>query len=266
VPVVVTVHGGDVFALDQAPLRAAKRLAFRRAAAVTVNSSATEQAVRALAEPKKLVRIPMGIDVDPTVDPARVEAIRAEHRHGDGPLVALVGRVVEEKGVFDLIAAADELRGDVRVVVLGEGQDRARAEAEVRRRGLEEHVRFVGWVDPADVPAWLAAVDVVAAPSRTAPDGWAEAQGLSIVEAMAARRPVVATASGGIGDAVEHEVTGLVVDEGRPDQLAAAIRRLHDDPPLAERLADAGRARAVEGFSADASADAFDALLQEVRR
>jgi glycosyltransferase involved in cell wall biosynthesis len=266
VPVVVTVHGGDVFALDQAPLRAAKRLAFRRAAAVTVNSSATERAVRSLTSPRRLERIPMGIEVDPPVDSAQVERLRSEHRRGDGPLVALVGRVVEEKGVFDLIAAADELRGDVRVVVLGEGQDRARAEAEVRRRGLEEHVRFVGWVDPADVPAWLAAVDVVAAPSRTAPDGWAEAQGLSIVEAMAARRPVVATASGGIGDAVEHEVTGLVVDEGRPDQLAAAIRRLHDDPPLAERLADAGRARAVEGFSADASADAFDALLQEVRR
>lgn len=262
VPVVVTVHGGDVFALDQAPLRAAKRLAFRRAAAVTVNSSATERAVRRLAEPRRLARIPMGIEVDPPVDDALVARIRAEH--AGSPLVALVGRVVEEKGVFDLIAAADLVRGDLRVVVLGEGQDRARAEADVRDRGLAEHVRFVGWVDPAEVPAWLAAADVVAAPSRTAPDGWAEAQGLSIVEAMAARRPVVATASGGIGDAVEHEVTGLVVGEGRPDELAAAIRRLADDPALAGRLADAGRARAVERFSADASADAFTHLFDEV--
>jgi glycosyltransferase involved in cell wall biosynthesis len=264
VPVVVTVHGGDVFALDQGPMRAAKRLAFRRAAAVTVNSSATERAVRALATPRRLVRIPMGIEVDPPVDEALVRRIRAEH--GGAPLVALVGRVVEEKGVFDLIAAADRLRSDLRVVVLGEGQDRTRAEAEVQRLGLEEHVRFVGWVDPADVPAWLAAADIVAAPSRTAPDGWAEAQGLSIVEAMAARRPVVTTASGGIGDALEHEVTGLVVGEGRPDELADAIRRLHDDPALAARLADAGRVRAVDGFSADASADAFVSLFEEVCR
>jgi glycosyltransferase involved in cell wall biosynthesis len=94
VPVVVTVHGGDVFALDQPVLRAAKRLAFRQAAAVTVNSSATERAVLDLGAPKRLERIPMGIDVDPPVDAALVDRVRAEHRSGSGPLVALVGRVV----------------------------------------------------------------------------------------------------------------------------------------------------------------------------
>ena len=81
---------------------------------------------------------------------------------------------------------------------------------------------------------------------------------------MAARRPVVASDSGGIGDAVEHEVTGLVVSEGRPDQLADAVRRLHADPTLAARVAEAGRARAVERFSADASADAFSALFTDL--
>ena len=133
-----------------------------------------------------------------------------------------------------------------------------------RALGLGHHVRFVGWVDPAEVPAWLRAADVVVAPSRTAPDGWAEAQGLSIVEAMAAGRPVVASDSGGIGDAVEHEVTGLVNGEGRVARLPDAIRRLHADPALARRLAEAGRSRAVERFSADASADAFSALFTDL--
>lgn len=267
VPVVVTVHGGDVFALDQGPLRAAKRFAFGRAAAVTVNSSATERAVLDLTRPRHLERIPMGIDIDPVVDPATVDRLRAEHRSGDGPLLALVGRVVAEKGVFDLLDAVDRLRADlpgVRAVVLGEGQDRLAAEARAAELGLGDHVSFVGWIDPAEVSAWLRAADVVVAPSRTAPDGWAEAQGLSIVEAMAARRPVVASDSGGIGDAVEHEVTGLVVGEGRPDQLADAVRRLHADPTLAARVAEAGRARAVERFSADASADAFSALFTDL--
>ena len=266
-PVVVTVHGGDVFALDQAPLRAAKRLAFRRADAVTVNSSATEHAVLSLASPRRLERIPMGIDVDPVVDPSTVDRLRDEHRAGDGPLIALVGRVVAEKGVFDLLAAVDQLRRDlpgVRAVVLGEGQDRAAAEARTTELGLDGHVRFVGWVEPAQVPAWFAAADVVVAPSRTADDGWTEAQGLSIVEAMAVGRPVVASDTGGIGDAVEHEVTGLLVGEGQPDQLAAAVLRLHQDPALATRLAAAGRARAVERFSADASADAFSGLFADL--
>jgi phosphatidyl-myo-inositol dimannoside synthase len=267
VPVVATVHGGDVFALDQRPLRAAKRYVVEHAAAVTVNSSATEKAVLDLGTPRRLERIPMGIDADPSVDEAVVRRLRQEHRRGDGPLVALIGRVVEEKGVFDLIAAVDRLRDDlpgVRAVVLGEGQDRGRAEADVAARGLGDHVAFVGWVDPTEVPAWLAAVDVVVAPSRTAADGWTEAQGLSIVEAMAARRPVVATATGGIGDAVEHEATGLLVGEGRPDELAAGIRRLHDDPELATRVAAAGRALVEARYQADTSADAFSALFTDV--
>jgi len=267
VPVVVTVHGGDVFALDQAPLRAAKRFAFGRADAVTVNSSATERAVLDLTRPRRLERIPMGIDVDPVVDPAAVDRVRAEHRLGDGPLVALVGRVVAEKGVFDLIDAVDALRADtpsVRAVVLGEGQDRAAAEARVAELGLAEHVRFVGWIDPAEVPTWLHAADIVVAPSRTAPDGWAEAQGLSVIEAMAAHVPIVASDSGGIGDAIEHEVTGLVIGEGRADQLADAIRRLHGDRVLAARLAERARDRAVDRFSADASAEAFSALFTDL--
>ncbi len=267
IPVVVTVHGGDVFALDQGPLRAAKRLAFGRAAAVTVNSSATERAVLDLTRPRRLERIPMGIDVDPVVNTAAVERLRREHRRGDGPLLALVGRVVAEKGIFDLLHAVDRLRADlpgVRAVVLGEGQDRVAAEARAADLSLGDHIAFVGWVDPTQVPAWLAAADVVVAPSRTAPDGWAEAQGLSIVEAMAARRPVVASDSGGIGDAIEHEVTGLVVGEGHPDQLAEAVRRLHADPALATRLAESGRARAVERFSAGASADAFSSLFTDL--
>lgn len=266
-PVVLTVHGGDVFALDQGPLRAAKAMAFRRAAAVTVNSSATEAAVVDLARPRRLERVPMGIDVDPPVDAAAVERIRREYRVGAGPLLALVGRVVAEKGVFDLLDAVDRLRADrpdVRAVVLGEGQDRATAEARSAELGLEGHVTFVGWVEPPEVPAWFAAADIVTTPSRTAPDGWAEAQGLSIVEAMASGTPVVAADNGGIGDAVEHEHTGLLVTEARPDELAAAVRRLHDDPDLAARLAAAGRERAVTVFSADASADAFSRLFEEV--
>jgi glycosyltransferase involved in cell wall biosynthesis len=267
VPVVATVHGGDVFALDNPILRRAKRLAVERAAAVTVNSSATERAVLELGRPQRLERIPMGINAEPLVDPAEVRRIQYRHRKGDGPLIALVGRVVEEKGIFDLLAAVDLLRADlpdVRLLVLGEGQDKARAEAVVEEKGLQGHVHFVGWVDAGEVPAWLAAVDVVAAPSRTAPDGWTEAQGLSIIEAMAAHRAVVAADTGGIGDTVEHEVTGLLVPEGRPDELAAALRRLHDDPDLATRLAANGRALVVAKFLADTSADTFSELFADL--
>ena len=71
-----TVHGGDVFALDNPVLRRAKRIAVERAAAVTVNSSATERAVLDLGRPQRLERIPMGINAEPLVDPAEVRRIQ----------------------------------------------------------------------------------------------------------------------------------------------------------------------------------------------
>jgi phosphatidyl-myo-inositol dimannoside synthase len=103
---------------------------------------------------------------------------------------------------------------------------------------------------------------VAAAPSKEAPDGWVEAQGLTVVEAMAVGTPVVATRSGGVGDAVVDGVTGLLVDERSPAALAAAILRLATDPSLAERCAAAGRRVAVERYSREATAAAFSDLFE----
>jgi glycosyltransferase involved in cell wall biosynthesis len=112
------------------------------------------------------------------------------------------------------------------------------------------------------VAAALAAADVVAAPSKRAPDGWVEAQGLTVVEAMAVGTPVVATRSGGVGDAVVDGETGLLVDEGSPAALAAAVSRLATDRALAERCAGAGRRVAVERYSREATAEAFSDLFE----
>ena len=80
-------------------------------------------------------------------------------------------------------------------------------------------VFFTGWIDPELMPAYLAAADVFAGPSRRASDGLIEAQGLAFLEAMAVGTPVVATRIGGIVDAVVHEKTGLLVDEGSITRL-----------------------------------------------
>jgi glycosyltransferase involved in cell wall biosynthesis len=266
-PAVVTVHGGDVFALDRPGLRSAKRLALRRAVAITVNSSATERAVLDLgAEPSKVHRIAMGIDVDRPADPERVAAIRAEHRTGDGPLCVLVGRVLAEKGVFDLVdavaAARDEGR-TIMAVVVGEGRDREGAQDRARQRGVADRITFIGWVDPDEVPSWLAAADVVVAPSRSAPDGWVEAQGLAIVEAMAAEQPVVCTRTGGITDAVTDDETGVLIDEAEPAALAREVLALYDEPDRAGRLAAAARGRAVDRYAASTTAERMSAVLAD---
>ncbi len=266
-PHVVTVHGGDLFGLKGAVLERFKRSVLERAEAVTVNSSYTESGVRRIAPAiRRLARIPMGVSVDPLTaeQRARSQTLRTRFRVGAGPLILFVGRLVEEKGVADLLEAtallAHELP-DLRLILVGEGQDRPDLEQQAAALGVSERTGFLGWVEPEEVPAYLAAADCLVGPSRTATDGWQEAQGLAFAEAMAAGVPVIATRHGGIPDTVIHEETGLLVPERNPTAIAAAIRRLHQDPALARRLAEAGTNHARSRLSRESSAAAFADLF-----
>lgn len=264
IPVLVTAHGGDLFALRGGLSERAKRWVLRRAAAVTVNSTATEAVARQLgAQPDSLSRIPMGATLAAVPDAARVAALRGQLRRNAGPLLVFVGRVVPEKGVGDALAALALLRQslpDATLAVVGDGPARAGFEAEARRLGVAGQVAFVGAVSPADVPLYLAAADLFVGPSRRSAEGWTEAQGLSFVEAQLAGLPVIATDAGGLRDVVADGATGLVVPEGDAPAIAAAVLRLHGDPEFAQRLAKAGRASALARFSRDASAEAFSRL------
>ena len=266
VPIVISVHGSDVFALRELLWTWFKRVALRRAAAVTVNSSATEAAVRAIAPDIPVpLRIPMGAAV--AGSPREREDLRRSLRLGDGPVLLFVGRLVAQKGVADLLQALVILADDwpaVRAVIVGDGPERARLEARARALKIDDRVHFAGPVDPARVPDFLAMADVFVAPSKTDRDGAAEGQGLAVIEAMLAGLPVVASRSGGMVDAVRPDETGLLVDENAPDQIASAVARLLRDPAMARRLADQARAMAMNSYSAAATADAFSRLFAEV--
>lgn len=270
IPHVVTAHGGDVFGLRGKMMQRFKRVALRRADAVTVNSSFTRSAVCELAPSiDRLETIPMGVTVEPLSDSGRrdAESIRNQYRRGDGPLLLFVGRIVEEKGVEDLLLAMVELRDEfegVTAMIVGEGQDREEMQRQAAQLGLGERVFFTGWMEPERIPACLAAADIFVGPSRRAKDGWVEAQGLTFIEAMAAGTPVVATRQGGIVDSVLHEQTGLLVDERSPQQIAAAVRRLWRDPALRQTLSEQGRAVATSRFSRGTSAEMFSSLFESL--
>jgi len=270
IPHVTTVHGGDVFGLQGSLLSQFKRLALRYADAVTVNSSVTKKAVTEIApDLKELHRIPMGISThEGKACPFSVE-LRNQYRHGNGPLLVFVGRVVEEKGVEDLIRAVAILAPrfpDISALIVGEGQDRSALEDVTKTLGLTDRVIFTGWIEPDVVPAYLAAGDIFVGPSREASDGWVEAQGLAFIEAMAAKTPVIATRVGGIVDTVRDEETGLLVSEHSPDEVVAAVERLVREPSLAGYLREQGYKLAVNEFSIASSAqtfsDLFDCMIQ----
>ncbi|MBW2738705.1 MAG: glycosyltransferase [Deltaproteobacteria bacterium] len=270
IPHVTTVHGGDVFGLQGGLLTKFKRFTLRHADAVTVNSSVTERAVTEIAPNlKELHRIPMGVSTHVKKTFLTSAELRKRYRRGNGPLLVFVGRIVEEKGVEDLIKAVDILLPrfpDISAVIVGEGQDCHKYEAMSETLGVSDRMIFTGWVEPDMIPAYLAAGDIFVGPSREASDGWVEAQGLTFIEAMVAKTPVIATRVGGIVDSVRHEETGLLVNERSPKEIAAAVERLSQEPLLADKLRESGYKLAVNEFSRASSAQAFSNLFNKVIR
>lgn len=267
-PHVVTVHGGDVFALQGSVSRAAKKLVLRLADVVTVNSEATRRAVLDLGScEKKIVRIPMGADDAVAPDVASVASLRESLCGKEGPLLVFVGRLVPEKGAADFLQAVAILCGTlhgIRAVLIGDGPEREALAQQARALGIDRRISLTGWLSPAQVRMYLYASDVFVGPSRPAPDGWIEAQGLTFIEAMLAGLPVVASRIGGIVDAVRDGETGLLVAPGAHEAIAEAVRRLIDDSELARRLARAGQELARSEFTRASSAARFSELYSRL--
>src|SRR5207302_6302360 len=168
--------------------------------------------------------------------------------------VLFVGRLVERKGVSHLVDAVSLLLpgADVRLVIVGEGPERARIEARIREQGLDGRVAVRGQVSDAELQAAYAAADAFVLPAVVDRRGDTEGLGVVLLEAMNHRVPVIASAIGGITDIVEDGVSGLLVPPGDATALAAALERLARAPDLSVSLGDAGYRRLHERFSWEA--------------
>ncbi|NAZ88194.1 glycosyltransferase [Kineococcus indalonis] len=190
----------------------------------------------------------------------------------DPRTVVHVARLVPKKGTAHLLRAAALLtaRGvDVRLVCVGDGPLRAPLEQLARDLGLGGRAVFTGALPNAEVLARVAAAAVLCLPSVTAPSGDQEGLGQVLLEAGALGRPVVATAHGGIPDAVRDGVTGTLVPEADPVALAAALERYLRDPALAARTGAAARAHVSARFDVRARTrlleERLDALAAAAR-
>jgi glycosyltransferase involved in cell wall biosynthesis len=204
-----------------------------------------------------------GVDLTRYREPEVCCTLQAEYGIAAGsPIVGVVARLEVEKGHPTLLEAWPRVLASVpnaHLLVVGEGSRREALEAQARSLGLlgseRPSVTFTGRRD--DVPAVTAALDVAVLPS------YREAQGLSILEAMALARPVVASAVGGIPEMIEHGRTGLLVPPKDPDFLAHAIVRLLDDHPYADTLGKAGRDLVEERFCAELMVRAIETIYDE---
>jgi glycosyltransferase involved in cell wall biosynthesis len=203
--------------------------------AIAVSESTREFVIRARGlPPERVKKVYLGAPLDEFAPKSSASALEARRSLGFRDALNLVGTVTrlhESKGNRYFVEAAAILarrRGDVRFAMVGEGPLRAELEAQALQLGIADRFRFLGF--RRDAAEAFAAFDVVVFPSL-----W-EGTPLTVFEAMAMAKPIVATSVDGLKDVLTHDVNSLVVPPRDPEALAAAMESLLDDESLGRRL------------------------------
>ena len=269
VPAVIHQPHGHVFYGYWGPGRTALFTALERLAArwtdliITLTTRGIEEHLaRGIGTRKRFAAVPSGVPTEALRARApRRDAARAQHDiPPDAFVVAALGRCVRIKG-FDLLVTAwprvVAALPQARLLLIGDGPERAALEAQARRLGVAERLRVTGATP--DVAGWLAAADALAAPSRN------EGMGRALVEAMALGLPVIGAAVGGIPAVVDDGRTGRLVPPEDPAALATAVIELGRDPDLRAKLGEAAVSRA-ESFSTTSADRALVAAYEALTR
>jgi glycosyltransferase involved in cell wall biosynthesis len=200
-----------------------------------------------------------GVQVEAIASQPPADIHKALWLPAGAPVVGNIAALVAHKGQRYLVDAAPAIvraRPDTQILIFGEGELRPALQRQIKSLGLEHNVKLVGF--RPDILSLLGGLDVFVMSSLT------EGLGTSILDAMAASRPVVATTAGGIPETVVDGVTGLLVPPGHAAPLAEAIITLMGDPARRQAMGEAGLARVRERFTVDGMVDATLAVYEHV--
>jgi colanic acid/amylovoran biosynthesis glycosyltransferase len=257
--VVVTFHGSDI---NVYPSRYGKDVfshMFNVVDAVTVGSNFIKRKVIAYGCPESKVHvIPMG------VYPGEYEM---EDREREKPLLLSVGRLLKVKGhsygleAFKIVKQAVP---DAEYAIIGEGPERRHLTAQAEKLGLSDSFRLLGELTDREVAEWYKKTSVFVFPSIIADDGAEEGQGLVLLEAQANRIPVVASRVGGIPEGMVDGVTGFLVSQKNPDELADKIITLLSNSSLRETMGKAGKDFVLKNYDMKNLAEQWVALYKEL--
>jgi phosphatidylinositol alpha-1,6-mannosyltransferase len=247
-------HGEDLAsAMTSRELTWLTKMVYRRSTAALANSRNTAGMLTAFGVPETKIHI-----VHPAVDAdrfhPRVDGSAVRCRFSIGPnevLLLSVGRLQRRKGhdvAIQAIAALGSRCPNLRYVIAGDGDERQRLERLVAEHHVEDRVFFAGIVADCDLPSFYAACDVFLLPNRV-DEGDIEGFGIVFLEAAASGRPTIGGDSGGVPEAVERDVTGLLVDGASVEAVADAIAELATSDERRRRMGLAGRVRAQQCFS-----------------
>jgi len=259
VPMLVTTHGGDIYALNAAPILAIKRWVFGRAKAITtVNSEMKRRLVEWGQPAEKISLLPMGVDTE------SVGKLAAETAKITGQML-VVGRLVEKKGIEYLFEALRMLqhRGATlgRLVVIGDGP--IRTQLQEKAFGLD--VEFRGQQGRSQVMQAIAESELMLIPSVTAANGDQEGLPVTLLEGGAGAVCVIASALPGIDEVITDGESGMLVPQRDSAALADAIELALTDAELRSRLA-VGIAQSVKRFDSNVIGAGYNGVLKGIAK
>ena len=258
---VLTAHGADVHQLKGKLFDKLRRWVANEADCVSVVSQALELRAREQGwQPDELIVAPMGVDTQ--------DLFKAAPDTEEKNTIVFAGRLVPKKGPQHLVesfALIAEVAPDSKLLIAGDGPLKQSLQERVETLGIAGKVRFTGRYRLDELPRILCSGEVVALPFDIAADGDAEGLGLTAIEAMACRVPVIVGDVPAIHDIVRHEVNGLIVDSRDHQAIAKGVLRLLRSPDQRASLAEAGRDHAKKHFDwavcAQRYADIFQRLI-----
>jgi glycosyltransferase involved in cell wall biosynthesis len=242
-PFSFTAHARDIYATPSAlaeKMRAARLV-------VTCTQYNVEYLRRLCPDlsPGRIHLVHHGVDASGSAQPD------ADGRDNAPPLVLAAGRLIHKKGFDVLVAACGLLRNrglTFRCRIVGDGPLRRALARAIRDASLDDVVELPGWLPPDQLAVMMPGAAAFVAPSRISLSGDRDGIPNVVLEAMAARRPVVGTDVSGIPEAVANGVTGLLVPAGNAAALADALQRILAAPDASREMGEAGRRRVVERF------------------
>ena len=242
IPLVVNIHGEDI---ERDPVRSLLcrqlvKLTLQQSEAVLCNSAYLGQLADRLAPgiADKLRVVGNGVRLR--------DFEQAQPFNGAGPYILGIGRFVNKKGFDQLIGAFAQTQADLgnaKLILAGDGPERAFLEELAAKHGIGGQVDFVGYVDHNRVIDLMKGARMIVIPSRKEPFG------IVAIEAMAAGTPLVATAVGGLCQVVKHRQDGLLVPADSPEKLAQAMITLWKNTDLQTKLVQAGRKKVEKQYT-----------------
>ncbi len=268
-PVIVHTFHGHVLHGYFGPVRSRLFLALERwlaahtTALIAVGPQVRDDLVAlGVAPAERFTVIRLGIELGERVRPGENGRVEMRRYLGVPPerfVVGWVGRMTAVKRTDDVLDAFRRLRArgvDACLCLVGDGPDRERLERQASELGVIRDTLFLGYQE--DVAPYYAAFDALVLPSAN------EGTPVSVIEALAAETPVVATRVGGVPDVVREGEDGFLVDAGDTEELAERLTRLAHDPELRRRFGESGRGRVLKRYAVERLLDDVDRLYREL--